>query len=105
MLLGPDYQPEFDSLRDFLLEIAPERSVEHLLKKVVQRLAERPHAVLARVWQIEQESNAGYHTWYPDPETMRYCFFSKPEVPIHIIGAQKQKRSTRVTPEPDKPRP
>ena len=39
MPLGPDYEPEFDSLRDLLLEIAPERSVEHLLRKVVQRLA------------------------------------------------------------------
>ena len=30
MQLAPDYEPEFDSLRDLLLEIAPERSVEHL---------------------------------------------------------------------------
>jgi transcriptional regulator with GAF, ATPase, and Fis domain len=54
MLLGPDYEPEFDSLRDFLLEIAAERSVEHLLTKVVQKLAERPHAKLARVWLFEK---------------------------------------------------
>jgi transcriptional regulator with GAF, ATPase, and Fis domain len=54
MPLGPDYEPEFDSLRDLLLEIAPERSVEHLLRKVVQRLAERPHAVLARLWLLDK---------------------------------------------------
>jgi transcriptional regulator with GAF, ATPase, and Fis domain len=54
MPLAPDYEPEFDSLRDLLLEIAPERSVEHLLRKVVQRLAERPHAVLARLWLLEK---------------------------------------------------
>lgn len=54
MELAPDYRPEFESLRDLLLEIAPERSVEHLLRKVVQQLAERPHAVLARVWLIEK---------------------------------------------------
>jgi transcriptional regulator with GAF, ATPase, and Fis domain len=54
MPLGPDYEPEFDSLRDLLLEIAPERSVEHLLQKVVQRLAERPHALVARLWLLEK---------------------------------------------------
>ncbi len=54
MQLAPDYEPEFDSLRDLLLEIAPERSVEHLLSKVVQRLAQRPHAVLARLWLLDK---------------------------------------------------
>ena len=54
MQLAPDYEPEFDSLRDLLLEIAPERSVEHLLRKVVQRLAARPHAVLARLWLLDK---------------------------------------------------
>jgi len=54
MQLAPDYEPEFDSLRDLLLEIAPERSVEHLLRKVVQRLAERPHALLARLWLLDK---------------------------------------------------
>jgi transcriptional regulator with GAF, ATPase, and Fis domain len=54
MPLTPDYEPEFDSLRDLLLEIAPERSVEHLLRKVVQRLAQRPHALLARLWLLDK---------------------------------------------------
>jgi transcriptional regulator with GAF, ATPase, and Fis domain len=54
MQLAPDYEPEFDSLRDLLLEIAPERSVDHLLRKVVQRLAQRPHAVLARLWLFDK---------------------------------------------------
>ena len=36
------------------MEIAPERSVEHLLRKVVQCLAERPHAVMARLWLIDK---------------------------------------------------
>ena len=53
MELPLDYKPEFDSLRDLLLEIAPERSVEHLLRKVVQCLAERPHAMMARLWLID----------------------------------------------------
>jgi transcriptional regulator with GAF, ATPase, and Fis domain len=54
MELPLDYKPEFDSLRDLLLEIAPERSVERLLRKVVQCLAERPHAVMARLWLIDK---------------------------------------------------
>jgi transcriptional regulator with GAF, ATPase, and Fis domain len=49
-----DYKPEFDSLRRLLLEIAPERSVERLLGKIVQCLAERPHAVMARLWLIDK---------------------------------------------------
>jgi len=52
--LAADYRPEFESLRDLLLEIAPERSVERLLQKVVQQLAARPHAVLARLWLIDK---------------------------------------------------
>ena len=54
MDLTVNYKPEFDSLRDLLLEIAPERSVECLLRKVVQQLAERPHAVVAEVWLIDK---------------------------------------------------
>ncbi len=54
MKLGADYTPEFESVRDLLLEIAPERSVERLLRKVVEQLARRPHAVLVRVWLIEK---------------------------------------------------
>lgn len=52
--LPRDYRPEFDSLRDLLLEIAPERSVEQLLRKVVQCLAERPHAIMARLWLVNR---------------------------------------------------
>jgi transcriptional regulator with GAF, ATPase, and Fis domain len=52
--LAADYRPEFESLRDLLLEIAPERSVERLLGKVVRRLAERPHALLTRLWLIDK---------------------------------------------------
>lgn len=54
MQLADDYRPEFDSLRNLLLEIAPERSVERVLQKVVQHMAERPHAVMARLWLIDK---------------------------------------------------
>jgi hypothetical protein len=58
------------------------------------RLAIGDPNVLDRVWQIELISNQGHPTWYPDAETMRYCFFSKPGVPIQTLGAPRGKRST-----------
>ncbi len=54
MLLSADYKPEFDSLRDGLLELATIRHVDELLHRVVTILARRPHVALARIWQIDQ---------------------------------------------------
>jgi transcriptional regulator with GAF, ATPase, and Fis domain len=50
MLLSADYKPEFNSLRDRLLELAGIRQVDELLQRVVTVLAERPHVALARIW-------------------------------------------------------
>ena len=44
------------------------------------QLAIQDRDVLRRVWKIEQKSNEGAAPWYPDAETMRYCFYSKPNV-------------------------
>ena len=44
------------------------------------RLAIQDQTVLRRVWRTEQKANLGGTPWYPDAETMRYCFFSKPSV-------------------------
>ena len=54
MLLSADYKPEFDSLRDRLLELAQIRHVDELLDRVVFLLAERPHIALARIWLVDQ---------------------------------------------------
>src|SRR5262249_62002111 len=45
------------------------------------RLAAVNPQVLARVWKIETEANEGDYPWYPDAESMRYCFYSKPHAP------------------------
>jgi hypothetical protein len=45
------------------------------------RVAARDPKILARVWRIETEANEGDSPWYPDAESMRYCFYSKPDVP------------------------
>ncbi len=41
---------EFESLQALSLEIAQERSVEDVLKKIVSRLAAQPGVALARIW-------------------------------------------------------
>jgi transcriptional regulator with GAF, ATPase, and Fis domain len=41
---------ELESLQTLALEIAQERSVEDVLKKIVRGLAEQPGAALARIW-------------------------------------------------------
>ncbi len=52
MDLEPDYQPEFDSLKKLLLDMAQERSWEALLDMIGDRLLERPHMILGRIWLI-----------------------------------------------------
>lgn len=52
MFLSADYKPEFNSLRDGLLELAQIRHVDDLLERVVGVLAERPHVALARIWLL-----------------------------------------------------
>jgi serine phosphatase RsbU (regulator of sigma subunit) len=52
MDLEPDYQPEFDSLKNLLLDMAQERSWETLLDMIGDRLLKRPHMVLGRIWLI-----------------------------------------------------
>ena len=52
MELASDYAPDFESLRDLVLDMAQERSVDELLQMIVKRLATRPHVALARIWLI-----------------------------------------------------
>lgn len=54
MILTADYKPEFNSLRDRLLELAQIRHVDELLQRVVTTLAERPHVALARIWLLDR---------------------------------------------------
>ena len=54
VLLSADYKPEFESLRDGLLELATIRHVDELVHRVVTILAQRPHVAVARIWQIDQ---------------------------------------------------
>lgn len=50
MQITAEYEADFQSLKDLVLEIARERSAQSLLRKIVDRLAARPHVALARIW-------------------------------------------------------
>ena len=45
------------------------------------RVATADFRVLQRAWKIEVEANEGDFAWYPDMESMRYCFYVKPDAP------------------------
>jgi transcriptional regulator with GAF, ATPase, and Fis domain len=54
MFIAPDSKPEFESLKERLLDLAQVRSVDDGLKQVVSALASRPHVALARIWLVEK---------------------------------------------------
>ena len=53
MKFDPSYEPEYESLKTLLLEMAREHAVAPLLDLIVRRLADRPHVALARLWLIK----------------------------------------------------
>jgi transcriptional regulator with GAF, ATPase, and Fis domain len=52
MNMSSDYQPEFESLKDLLIEMAQERSLDNLLNLIVHRFSQRPHIDSARMWLV-----------------------------------------------------
>jgi ubiquinone/menaquinone biosynthesis C-methylase UbiE len=44
------------------------------------KLAVSDPVLLDEVWRIEQQTDEDDWDWYPDKETMRYHFFSKPQI-------------------------
>jgi serine phosphatase RsbU (regulator of sigma subunit) len=46
-------EPEFDSLKSLILDMAQERSLDALLKLIVNRLNERDHLALIRIWLVQ----------------------------------------------------
>ena len=49
----PDFEPEFDSLKSLILDMAQERSLDALLNLIVNRLNQREHLALIRIWLTE----------------------------------------------------
>jgi GAF domain-containing protein len=48
------YEPDYDSLKTLLLEMAQEHAVGPLLEMIVRQLARQPHVALARIWLIQE---------------------------------------------------
>lgn len=53
MKFDETYQPEYESLKDLLVDMAIERSVDVLLDLIVNRMAARPHVALVRIWLLK----------------------------------------------------
>lgn len=53
MRIDSAYEPEFESIKGLLLDMALERSVGAILRMIVRRMAQRPHVALARIWLIK----------------------------------------------------
>jgi transcriptional regulator with GAF, ATPase, and Fis domain len=53
MEIEPGYRPDYDSFKTLLLEMGRERSVDGLLRLIVDRLGERAHVALARIWLVQ----------------------------------------------------
>ncbi|NOX35751.1 MAG: AAA family ATPase [Deltaproteobacteria bacterium] len=50
MKLDSTYQPEYESLKELLMEMALERSTDVLLNLIINRMVQRPHVALIRIW-------------------------------------------------------
>ncbi len=51
--LPPGYEPEFQSIKHLLLDLARERELGEVLSSLTRRMAERPHVILAQVWLVQ----------------------------------------------------
>ncbi|MCP3901079.1 MAG: AAA family ATPase, partial [Desulfobacteraceae bacterium] len=54
MKLSLSYKPEFESLKELLIQITSERSTDVLLKTIVESMVLRPHIALVRIWLKKQ---------------------------------------------------
>jgi ubiquinone/menaquinone biosynthesis C-methylase UbiE len=57
------------------------------------RVATADAKTLKRIWEIESEIDEDDWYWYPDAETMRYCFYTKPQA----APVQVRKKKSRPT--------
>jgi SAM-dependent methyltransferase len=60
------------------------------------RMATCDAKALDQAWKIETDANEGDVPWYPDAESMRYCFYSKPNGPPPPARRSKQRRPARI---------
>jgi hypothetical protein len=80
------FDPHFGA--QLLLEIAQERSVEPLLKKIVERAVERTEFVFSQVWLIKKGDLCATCKYRPDCPDQSRC--------LHLVAGRR-----RSLPEPD----
>jgi hypothetical protein len=56
------------------------RAISDAMRCAGFQLAVSDRVLLDEVWRIEQEADEDDWDWYPNKETMRYSFFSKPQI-------------------------
>ena len=54
MKIDATYSPEFESLKELLMDMAQEQSVTVLLDLIVTRMVLRPHVALVRIWLTQK---------------------------------------------------
>jgi transcriptional regulator with GAF, ATPase, and Fis domain len=82
MALAADDQPEFESMKELLLGIARERSVDRLLNLIARGLARRPHTALARIWLIRPGDICDACAMEPECPDHRSC--------LHLVASDGQ---------------
>ncbi len=81
MSFEDEYKPDFSSLHSLLLDMALERSIDLLLQNIVDRLAQRPHIAMARIWLTQSGdicSQCLMHKKCPDQS---YC--------LHLMASSR----------------
>lgn len=79
MALGPDYRPDYASLKDKLLEMAEIRSVRELMDRVVTMLVERPHVGGARIWLMDHGDRCPECAWRNECPARDRC--------LHVVAS------------------
>ena len=54
MKLSLSYKPEFESLKKLLIEMTSERSIDVLLKMIIDNMVQRPHIAIIQIWLKKQ---------------------------------------------------
>jgi len=57
MKLSLSYKPEFESLKELLIKITSERSINLILKMIADEMKQRPHIALVRIWLKKKGDN------------------------------------------------
>ncbi|MEM9293118.1 MAG: sigma 54-interacting transcriptional regulator [Acidobacteriota bacterium] len=81
--LPSSYVPEFDSLKNLLLDLAARRCPDEATHCLVRGLSSRPHVALARVWLLQSEDGSSR----PDSPDGEEISRIQPLVQLHLAAS------------------